>query len=71
MELSKLRSHLNQEITEIEQHSKEIEHMFEKQSYQMKELEDKIKIIEDNFDFAYEAFSPVLQNSERSKEQTT
>ncbi len=69
MELSKLRSHLNQEITEIEQHSKEIEHMFEKQSYQMKELEDKIKIIEDNFDFAYEAFSPVLQNSERSKQQ--
>lgn len=65
MELEQLRSYLDKEVIENEQHSKEKEHMFEKQAYQIEEIDNKIKTIKDNFDFAYEAFSPISQKQEK------
>lgn len=69
MELSKLRSYLNQEIIDIEQHCQNTEHVFEKQAYQINEIENKIKSIEENFDFAYEAFSPISQKYNKTQEE--
>lgn len=67
MELSQLRSYLDKEAAEVEQHSTEKKHMFEKQSYQIEEIENKIRTIKENFDFAYEAFSPISQKQEKMR----
>ena len=68
MELSKLRSYFNQEIMSLEEHCKEVKHMFDKYSYQINEIDKKIKMVEDNFDFAYEAFSPISQEQKMQSE---
>lgn len=68
MELSKLRGYFNQEILRLEEHEKEIKHMFDKNSYQICEIDKKIKAVEDNFDFAYEAFSPISQKEKMQSE---
>lgn len=69
MELSKLRSYLEREAAEMEQQEKESEHMFSKLSYQIEEIESRVKKIESEFDFAYEAFSPVSRKHDKSKQQ--
>lgn len=68
MELSKLRSFLNQEILRLEEQDKETKHMFETFSYQIQEIEKRRKSVEDNFDFAYEAFSPRSQKEKLQSE---
>lgn len=69
MELSKLCRYLKQELVEIDQHSKETEKQLEEQTYRIKEIEDKIRKTEENFDFAYEVFSPISQEYGRTKDQ--
>lgn len=68
MELSKLRSYFYQENQELEEHCKEIKHMFDEYSCQINEIDRKIKMVEDNFDFAYEAFSPISQEQKMQSE---
>ena len=59
MELSALREYLNQEILRLEEYDTEMEHMFDKYNYHIREIDKKKQAVEENFDFAYEAFSPI------------
>lgn len=59
MELLTLREYLKQEILRLEEYESEMEHMFEKYNYHIREIEKKKQAVEENFDFAYEAFSPI------------
>lgn len=59
MELSALREYLNQEILRLEEYDTETKRMFDKYSYHIREINKKKQAVEENFDFAYEAFSPI------------
>lgn len=69
MALGKLHSYLDKALAENGQHSKEKKHMFEKQAYQIDQIDEKIKTIKENFDFAYEAFSPISRKQEIMQEE--
>ncbi len=59
MELSALREYLNREIMRLEEYDTEMKHMFEKYIYHIREIDKKKQAVQENFDFAYEAFSPI------------
>lgn len=67
MELSALREYLNQEIMRLEEFDNEMKHMFEKYVYHIREIDKKKQAVQENFDFAYEAFSPI-SNVEKMQE---
>lgn len=68
MALSKLCDFLKQEIWKLEEQDREIKHMFDKYSHQIQEIDTRRKSAEENFDFAYEAFSPISQKEKLQSE---
>lgn len=58
-ELSALTDYLNNEIERLEKYEIEIEHMFDRYDYHIQEIDKKKQSFKDNFDYAYEVFSPV------------
>ncbi len=69
MELLKLRRYLNQEIKELGQKIEKAENLVNKYNCQIKEIEDQIGRIEEDFDFAYEAFSPISKEYGKTKDK--
>lgn len=63
-----LREYLNNEISRVEEYETEIECMFEKYDYHIDEIERKKQAVEKNFDFAYEAFSPISQEKKMQED---
>lgn len=77
MELTVLREYLNKERLRLEENKTETEHMFNQCDYRVIEIDRKEKEIQESFDFAYEAFSPIsraekmqedIEKLEREKE---
>ena len=69
MELEKLHCYLNQELAQAEKDGKETEDILQKQLYQIEEIGNKIHKIENEYDFAYDVFSPVSQEYDKMKAQ--
>lgn len=69
MELSKLHCYLDQELIQVEKNSKETEDILQKQLYQIDEIGNRIHKIENEYDFAYDAFSPVSKEFGKMKAQ--
>lgn len=67
-ELSALRDYLNHEIERLEKYEIEIEHMFDRYNYHIQEIDKKKQSFKDNFDYAYEVFSPI-SNMEKMQQE--
>lgn len=67
MRFSDLKEYLDAELEDVENKIISAKHMFEKNEHQINQIVSRVQFIEDDFDFAYEAFSPISKKSEYTK----